>query len=65
MKNKEFSVRSSQLSITDIRVHLYYQWGIFFSPTDFTDLHGFGYMLSVFICGISGKYLSPTDLFSW
>ena len=41
MKNKEFSVRSSQLSITDIRAHLCYQWGMFFSPTDSTDFHGF------------------------
>ena len=32
--------------------------GNIFPPTDFTDLHGFGYMLSVFICVISGKYLS-------
>ena len=32
-----------------------------FPPTDFTDFHRFGYMLSVFICVISGKYLSPTD----
>ena len=28
---------------------------------DFKDFHRFGYMFSVFICGISGKYLSPTD----
>ena len=41
MKNKEFSVRDTQFSITDIRAHLCYQWGMFFSPTDFTDLHGF------------------------
>ena len=41
MKNEEFSVRSSQLSITDIRVHLCHQWGMFFSPTDLTDFHGF------------------------
>ena len=41
MKNKEFYVRDTQLSITDIRAHLCYQWGMFFSPTDFTDFHGF------------------------
>ncbi len=29
--------------------------GNIFSLTDFTDFHGFGYMLSVFICVISGK----------
>ena len=29
--------------------------GNIFSPTDFTDFHGFGYMLSVPICGISEK----------
>ena len=41
--------------------------GIFFLPRIFADLHGFGYMLSVFICVISGKYLSPTDFcrFAW
>ena len=35
--------------------------GKYLSPTDFTDFHRFGYMLSVPICDISGKYLSPTD----
>ena len=34
---------------------------MFFSPTDFTDFHRFGYMLCVPICVINGKYLSPTD----
>ena len=41
MKNKEFSILNFQLSITDIRVHLWHQWGMFFFSTDFTDLHGF------------------------
>ena len=50
--------RFSQIWLHVIRVHLCYQWGMFFSPTDFHRFHGFGYMLSVFICGISGKYLS-------
>ena len=53
--------RFSQIWLHVIRAHLWHQWEMFFSPTDFTDLHGFGYMFSVFICGISGKYLSPTD----
>ena len=35
--------------------------GNIFPPTDFTDFHRFGYMLSVFICGISGNIFSPTD----
>ena len=39
MKNKEFSVRSSQPSITDIRAHLWYQWEISFS-------HGFSQILT-------------------
>ena len=34
---------------------------MFLSPTDFTDFHRFGYMLSVPICGISGNIFSPTD----
>ncbi len=37
MKNKEFSVRDTKLSITDIRAHLCHQWGIFFS-------HGFVFL---------------------
>ena len=35
MKNEEFSILNSQLSITEISAHLSHQWGIFFSPTDF------------------------------
>jgi len=35
--------------------------GNIFPPTDFTDFHRFGYMLSVFICGISGNIFPPTD----
>ena len=53
-----FSHGFSQIWLHVISVHLWHQWEMFFSPTDFTDLHGFGYMLSVFICIISGKYLS-------
>ena len=34
---------------------MWHQWGMFFFPTDFTYFHRFGYMLSVFICIISGK----------
>ena len=34
---------------------MWHQWEMFFSPTDFTDFHRFGYMLSVPICDISGK----------
>ena len=47
--------RFARIWLHVIRVHLCYQWGMFFSPTDFTDFHRFGYMLSVFICVISGK----------
>ena len=47
--------RFARIWLHVIRVHLCYQWGMFFSPTDFTDSHRFGYMLSVFICVISGK----------
>ena len=51
----------SQIWLHVIRAHLWHQWEMFFSPTDFTDFHRFGYMLSVFICGISGNIFSPTD----
>ena len=54
MKNFQFSTFNFQLQI--IRVNLCQSVGLNFSPTDSTDFHGFGYMLSVFICDISGKY---------
>ena len=47
--------RFSQIWLHVIRVHLWHQWEMSFPPTDFTDFHRFGYMLSVPICGISGK----------
>ena len=47
--------RFPQIWLHVIHVHLWHQWEMFFSPTDFTDFHRFGYMLSVPICGISGK----------
>ena len=39
--------RFSRIWLHVIRVHLCYQWGMFFFPTDFTDLHGFNYKLSL------------------
>ena len=59
-----FLPRISQISRIWLHVmhaHLWHQWEMFFSPTDFTDFHRFGYMLSVPICGISGNIFSPTD----
>ena len=47
--------RFAQIWLHVIRAHLWHQWEMFFSPTDFTDFHRFGYMLSVFICVISGE----------
>ncbi len=54
----------SQIWLHVIRVHLCYQWEMFFSPTDFTDFHRFGYMLSVSICVISGKYFFLPRIFT-
>ncbi len=45
MKNKEFSVRDTQLSITDIRAHLCHQWGIFL-------FHGFVFLVAANALGI-------------
>ena len=54
MKNFQFSTFNFQLQI--IRVNLCQSVGLNFSPTDSTDFHGFGYMLSVPICVISGEF---------
>jgi len=47
--------RFSRIWLHVICAHLCHQWEMFFSPTDFTDFHRFGYMLSVPICVISGE----------
>ena len=63
MKNKEFSVRSSQPSITDIRAHLWYQWEISFSH----GFHGFSqiwlHVICVHLCHLWGIFLSHGFVF--
>ena len=36
----------------NIRAHLWYQWEMFFFPTDFTDLHGFVFLVAANALGI-------------
>ncbi|MBE6337754.1 MAG: hypothetical protein E7068_02990 [Lentimicrobiaceae bacterium] len=64
MKNKEFSVRDTQLSITDIRAHLCHQREMFFPPTDF---HRFSqiwlHVICVHLCHQWGIFLSHGFVF--